>query len=119
MKRISGALFFSLLSVLIISVLPILTYGTLDNGTQAIFDLTYAPTQVIPDDEVTVICSVEGAFSTSFTDDFERVEIGPDWTHIFGEWAIENGTLRQSEVDNLRLIFVGNSTWSNYSRIIS
>ena len=114
MKRKSGTLFFSLLALLIISVSPILAYGTPDNGTQVIFDLTYEPTPVIPDDEVNVTCVVVGGFSTSFTDDFERVELGTDWTDIAGEWTVENGNLRQSEVDNLRLIFAGNSTWSNY-----
>lgn len=107
-------LVFILLATLIISILPILAYGTSDDETQVIFDLTYNPTQIIPDDEVTVTCVVVGVFSTSFMDDFERVEIGTDWTGMIGNWTIENGNLRQSEVDNFRLIFAGDSAWTNY-----
>ena len=114
MQRKREVLIFSLLTLLIISVLPILLSGTLDTETQVIFDLTYTPTQVIPTDDVIVTCAVVGVFNTTFTDDFERAEIGPNWIDTFGEWTIENGNLRQNEVENLRLIFAGNSSWSNY-----
>jgi hypothetical protein len=95
-------------------MVPTLAYGILDNGIQIIFDITYEPTPVIPDDEVTVTGGVVGIFSTRFTDDFERMNIGSEWSPTFGEWTIENGSLIQSEVNNLRLIFSGNNTWSNY-----
>jgi len=114
MKMINRVILFSLPTLIIISVLPILAYGILDDEIQVVFDLTYEPTPVIPDDEVTVTGAVVGVFTPSFKDDFERVEIGTDWTHPFGEWTIENGTLIQSEVDNLRLIITGDSMWSNY-----
>jgi hypothetical protein len=114
MRKMSRIRFFSLLIVILISAFPILAYGILVNGTQVIFDITYKPTTVIPDDEVTVTCAIEGVFVLSFIDDFERIEIGNDWTSPFGEWSIENGTLIQSEVNNLRLSFAGNITWSNY-----
>ncbi len=107
-------LFFILQATLIISVLPILAYGRSDDETQVIFDLTFEPTLVIPSDEVTVICEVVGVFSSSFVDDFERVEVGSDWIGMIGNWTIENGYLIQSEVDNFRLIFAGDSTWTNY-----
>ena len=114
MIRKNSAFILSLLPLLSITILPIIASGTLDNGPQVIFDLTYTPTQIIPEDEVIVTCTVVGVFSTIFTDDFERIEIGDDWIDTFGEWTIENGNLRQNEVENLRLIFTGNSSWSNY-----
>jgi len=114
MRRKSGILFFGLLILLIISIGPIPVYGALEDGSQVLFDLSYEPTRIIPSDKVNVTCAVLGFFNTRFTDDFERVAIGANWTKISGEWSIENNILRQSQVDNLRLIFSGNSTWSDY-----
>lgn len=96
-------------------VLLVPVYGlTNDNESVVFFNMMYQPTPVLQDDEVTVTCTVTGVFSIDFTDDFERTEIGPNWTGMVGNWTIENGYLKQSEVNNSRKIFAGNSSWSEY-----
>ena len=97
------------------SVLLMPVYGlTNDNEPVVFFNMMYQPTPVLQDDEVTVTCTVTGVFSIDFTDDFERTEIGPNWTGMIGNWTIENGYLRQSEVNDSLKIFAGNSLWSEY-----
>ncbi len=109
-------LVFLILQVSISSlVLLVPVYGlTNDNESVVFFNMMYQPTPVLQDDEVTVTCTVTGVFSIDFTDDFERTEIGPNWTGMVGNWTIENGYLKQSEVNNSRKIFAGNSSWSEY-----
>jgi len=115
MNRKKALVFFILLTSLSSSVLLVPVYGlTNDNEPVAFFNLTYKPTPIKSDDEVTVMCTVLGVFIIGFTDDFERAEIGLNWTGMIGNWTIENGYLRQSEVNSSRKIFAGNSTWSDY-----
>ena len=114
MTRRRILLVFILLTSLAGSALIIPVFGTTDDVKIGILNLRYDPAPVLPDDELSVTCEVVGVFINSFTDNFERSEIGSDWTGMIGNWTIENGNLKQSEVDNLRLIFAGDSTWSNY-----
>lgn len=114
MTSYKALLFFILLTSLTSSALLTPVYGTTDDVKIWIFNLKYEPTSILPADEVNITCEVSGVFTNSFTDNFERAEIGPDWTGMIGNWSIEEGHLIQSEVDGFQIIFTGNSTWSNY-----
>ena len=104
-----------LITSLTSSVLLVPVYGITDDTEPVIFfNLTYEPTLATTLDEVNVMCSVEGVYINVFTDDFERAEIGLNWTGMIGTWTIEKGHLIQSEVEDFQIIFTGNSTWSNY-----
>ncbi len=114
MTRRKILLVFILLTSLASSALIIPIFGTTGDVEIGILNLRYDPAPVLPDDELNVTCEVVGFLINSFTDNFERAEIGSDWTGMIGSWSIESGYLIQSEEENFRIIFAGNSTWSNY-----